>query len=262
MTSPITTTTNATKPMSALIGHRGLPSQAPENTAASLKAAFEQGIDWIEVDVTMAGDGSLVILHDADLRRFGQPDRTLASLDRAALLQVDAGGWFHAEFAGEPILFMTQLLTLVRRYRLGLNLELKINPDLAMPAQVDAVIEALRPAALDLSKLVVSSFDHRALTRLRQRWPEVAIGILFGALPVDLPAVLIALKPVSIHCDQALLTAPLAAKIVPLYPLYCYTVNDSVTLATLLSWGVSGVFSDRAQAEELRQVVLDRTLTR
>ena len=71
MTSPITTTTNATKPMSALIGHRGLPSQAPENTAASLKAAFEQGIDWIEVDVTMAGDGSLVILHDADLRRFG-----------------------------------------------------------------------------------------------------------------------------------------------------------------------------------------------
>ncbi|MFT4675972.1 MAG: glycerophosphoryl diester phosphodiesterase, partial [Reinekea sp.] len=106
------TSSSATKPMSALIGHRGLPSQAPENTSASIKAAFEQGIDWIEVDVTMAGDGTLVILHDTDLRRFGQPGRTLASLDRAALLEVDAGGWFHADFAGEPILFMAQLMTL------------------------------------------------------------------------------------------------------------------------------------------------------
>jgi glycerophosphoryl diester phosphodiesterase len=256
------TSSSATKPMSALIGHRGLPSQAPENTAASIKAAFEQGIDWIEVDVTMAGDGTLVILHDTDLRRFGQPGRTLASLDRAALLEVDAGGWFHADFAGEPILFMAQLMTLMQRYRLGLNLELKVNPDLAMPMQVDAVVEALRPAALVPSKLVVSSFDHQALGHLRQRWPGVAIGILFGALPPELPAALIALKPVSIHCDQALLTAPLAAKIVPRYPLYCYTVNDPATLATLLSWGVSGVFSDRAQAEELRQVVLDPTSIR
>jgi len=253
MTKPIP----PTKPMSALIGHRGLPSQAPENTAASIRAAYEQGIDWIEVDVTMAGDGSLVILHDADLRLFGQPQRTLASLDRAALLELDAGSWFHPDFRGEPILFFAQLLELVQHYRLGLNLELKINPDLERQVQVDAVLKALRPAPLDPAKLVLSSFDHLALARARQLWPELAIGILFEALPEVLPAALVALKPVSIHCSQALLTADLAATTAQAYALYCFTVNDTATLTKLLSWGVSGVFCDRAQADDMRQVVAE-----
>jgi glycerophosphoryl diester phosphodiesterase len=244
------------QPMSALIGHRGLPSQAPENTAASIRAAYDQGIDWIEVDVTMAGDGSLVMLHDPDLRLFGQPHRTLASLDRAALIELDAGSWFHPDFRGEPILFFAQLLEWVQRYRLGLNLELKINPDLARQVQVDAVLKALRPAALDRTRLVVSSFDHQALTRARQLWPELPIGILFEALPEVLPAVLVALKPVSIHCSHALLSASRAATMAQTYALYCFTVNDTATLAKLLSWGVSGVFSDRAQADDMRQIVL------
>ncbi|WP_320827575.1 hypothetical protein [Reinekea sp.] len=44
-------------------------------------------------------------------------------------------------------------------------MEFKINPDLEWQVQVDAVLEALRPAPLDSAKLVLSSFDHRALTR-------------------------------------------------------------------------------------------------
>jgi glycerophosphoryl diester phosphodiesterase len=63
------------------------------------------------------------------------------------------------------------------------------------------------------------------------------------------------LSPVSIHCDQAVLQEDEAKTILAHYPLYCYTVNDTVTLEKLLHWGIRGIFSDRAHAQELKDVI-------
>ena len=242
------------QPMPTLIGHRGLPTEAPENTAASVRLAAEQKIGWVEIDVTMAGDGSLVIMHDHHLKRFGQPQHYLKDLNASALRKVDAGGWFSTDFAGEPLLFLPQLLALVKTLDLGLNLEIKINPDMTMPAQVDAVYQTLKQHPLVPEQLLVSSFDHAALRHFRQHSGTVQIGALFERLPATLINGVLDLQPVSIHCDQAHLTAEQARHIVPHYPLYCYTVNDTATFTRLLSWGVSGIFCDRANAEEMRAI--------
>ncbi|RHP85910.1 glycerophosphodiester phosphodiesterase [Eisenbergiella sp. OF01-20] len=44
-------------------GHRGNPAEAPENTMASFRNAMEAGLDMIELDIQMSGDGELVIMH-------------------------------------------------------------------------------------------------------------------------------------------------------------------------------------------------------
>ena len=46
-----------------LIGHRGAPGHAPENTLAGFAAAVALGVDGIELDVHLA-DGRLVVIHD------------------------------------------------------------------------------------------------------------------------------------------------------------------------------------------------------
>ena len=50
-----------------VIGHRGLPSSAPENSIESAKEAVKAGVDCIELDVRLSKDGVVYIYHDNDL---------------------------------------------------------------------------------------------------------------------------------------------------------------------------------------------------
>jgi glycerophosphoryl diester phosphodiesterase len=50
----------------ALIGHRGAPRQAAENTVIGCQRAIEQGADGVEVDVCVTRDGQVVLWHDRD----------------------------------------------------------------------------------------------------------------------------------------------------------------------------------------------------
>ena len=47
-----------------IIGHRGIPVLAPENTLAGIEKALELGADGIEIDVHLSQDGHVVVCHD------------------------------------------------------------------------------------------------------------------------------------------------------------------------------------------------------
>ena len=48
----------------AVIGHRGVPEEAAENTIDSFAKAIELGADAIETDVCVTLDGHFVLWHD------------------------------------------------------------------------------------------------------------------------------------------------------------------------------------------------------
>lgn len=52
-----------------VLGHRGSPFHATENTLASFASALEQGADGVELDVRRAHDGVPVVIHDETLDR-------------------------------------------------------------------------------------------------------------------------------------------------------------------------------------------------
>ena len=53
----------------ALQAHRGVSTDAPENTFAAFEAAVKQGYDIIELDPKFTLDNQCVILHDKNLKR-------------------------------------------------------------------------------------------------------------------------------------------------------------------------------------------------
>ncbi len=53
--------------MSLVIGHRGAPRVATENTVAAFRAAADLGADGVELDVRRTADGRLALHHDAHL---------------------------------------------------------------------------------------------------------------------------------------------------------------------------------------------------
>ncbi|WP_399429257.1 glycerophosphodiester phosphodiesterase [Streptomyces sp. WAC 06783] len=76
----------------AVIGHRGAPYEARENTLASLRAALEAGADAVEIDVRLTADRVPVLLHDATLERLWGHDRPLSSLTYGLVAELTAGG--------------------------------------------------------------------------------------------------------------------------------------------------------------------------
>ena len=56
-------------PRPVVIGHRGYPSIAPENTLASFDRALQAGVDLVELDYHHSADGIPVVIHDGTLDR-------------------------------------------------------------------------------------------------------------------------------------------------------------------------------------------------
>jgi len=65
-----------------LLGHRGSPQQARENTLESFRQALEAGLDGLELDLQCTRDGVLAVHHDFELE--GHP---ISSLDWPSLQQ-------------------------------------------------------------------------------------------------------------------------------------------------------------------------------
>ncbi|XP_064024732.1 glycerophosphodiester phosphodiesterase domain-containing protein 4 isoform X2 [Pogoniulus pusillus] len=89
-------------PKPALIGHRGAPMLAPENTEMSFQKTIEHGGDGLETDVTISYDGIPFLMHDSTLRRTTNikevyPNDTAqnaALFSWHTLQELNAGTWF------------------------------------------------------------------------------------------------------------------------------------------------------------------------
>src|SRR5690242_14868695 len=68
-----------------IIGHRGAPLVALENTMASFEAAIAAGAHGIEFDVQLSRDRTPVIIHDDTLTRTHGVRRRVAELTGAEL---------------------------------------------------------------------------------------------------------------------------------------------------------------------------------
>lgn len=64
-----------------LIAHRGLSSEAPENTSKAFELAVKKGFYGVECDVRKTLDDHFVIMHDADLGRMCGKNLTIANMD-------------------------------------------------------------------------------------------------------------------------------------------------------------------------------------
>jgi glycerophosphoryl diester phosphodiesterase len=107
-----------------IIGHRGAPNHAPENTIASFDKALALGFRHIELDAQLSSDGVAVVFHDDILDRTSNGRGPLAKQFLAELRRLDAGAWFSDAFKGQRIPTLEEVLS---RYhgRAYLHLELK-----------------------------------------------------------------------------------------------------------------------------------------
>jgi glycerophosphoryl diester phosphodiesterase len=168
-----------TPPPFCLLGHRGAPAVAPENTLAAFDAALAAGAVGFEFDVQLSADGVPVIIHDTTVDRTTNGRGAVATHTAAALGRLDAGD-------GQAV---PTLEALFARYgdRVLYNLELK-SARWRDVAVADAAAKCIRRHGL-ARQVLVSSFNPLALRRMaRQNVEGVQLGFLhYAPRPRRLP---------------------------------------------------------------------------
>lgn len=161
------------------LAHRGFSGKYPENTKiAFLKAIEYSDCDGFETDVHMTKDGKLVIIHDDTVDRTASNGRGfIKDLTSSELLQMDFGSHKGDEFAGEKIIFLDELLQIVKDNKKFINIELK-NNYIFYPGMEKMVMDMVNEFGLKESTLL-SSFNHESMEICKNLDPTFKTGLLF-----------------------------------------------------------------------------------
>jgi glycerophosphoryl diester phosphodiesterase len=231
------------KPVIA-VGHRGASAYAPENTVAAFDEAIRLGAKAVEFDLRVAGDGTLVVLHDDTVDRTTNGRGPVAEYAWLDLLRLDAGSWMHPRFTGLRIPTLDEALLAIGPAAVPV-IELKV------PVPAEQLLWALKRFDLEGDALVLS-FEEAWLHPLRQASKELALGLLADAWSADLPARARQLAASGSGADTVLclnvdvLGGPqVAAAAAQGLEVWCFTANDVGMVAACAAMGVTGIITDR-----------------
>ena len=234
------------------LAHRGGGKLAPENTMAAMRCGLAHGFHAVEFDVMLSRDGVPVLMHDPYLGRTVAGSGHVFDYDAAELVTMDAGSWFGAPFAGEPVPLLAEVAAWCKANGVWMNIEIKPAP--GFEAETGRVVAALTRAMFapeiaqdDPARLpLLSSFSMAALDAAKLAAPDLPRACLFEALEGDWLGEARRLGAVAIHTDQKRLTAALARQVKDAgFGLLCYTVNEPARARTLRDWGVDALCTDR-----------------
>jgi glycerophosphoryl diester phosphodiesterase len=230
-----------------VVGHGGAGDFFPGNSRASVEKALQLGVDRIEIDVQVAGDGTLVLVHDEHVPIHGRrtPLRQLGLSDLAEAL--------------DGLLTLDEAIALI-----GDRATLMI--DLKSPGYERPVAAAIMRAGIATTTIVSSTYAW-SLSEIRKRAPGVALGLSTGhistvmrrntlvrftsavfTLVAPLPLVGIAR---AIKADHLMLNyricSPGMVRLAKREGLgvYPWTVNHPRVIKKMMSLDVTGIISNR-----------------
>ena len=225
-----------------IFGHRGAMGYAPENTLASFDLAIQQGVQAIELDVHLTADGEVVVIHDPVLDRTTDGQGMVGEKTLAELKTLDVGAHFGAQFAGQRIPTLGETLAWARGTCV-LDIEIKGGP-WPYPGLEEKVVSLVRQHQM-ADQVIVISFDHPTVARVKALAPEIATGTLWSCRPVDPVAVAQAaganaMLPFWAFCDRDTVERAHAAGL----SVHPWATSEPRVIDRLIEMGVDSICSN------------------
>ena len=157
-----------------IVAHRGASHDAPENTLAAFNLAWQQGADGVEGDFYLSRDGEVVCIHDKTTGRTAGRDLVVAKSTLEELQALDVGQWKGAEFAGEKIPTLRQVIATVPEGK-WLIIELKTGPEIVGPVQ-----RLLADTRFPSERVCLISFNQQTIAEAKRQMPRIKAHWLTG----------------------------------------------------------------------------------
>lgn len=231
------------------IAHRGASAYYPENTMSAFKAAVDMKADMIELDVLLSKDNIPVVFHDERLDEKTNGSGLVCDHTLSDLKKHDAGSWFDTKFKNERIPTLREVLEFSRN-RILVNIEIK--PEVVTEKEESGIVELVLNLVEELGMeevVMISSFDYRVLERLSKRETNIKSALLYervqshGREPSRLA------KDYNIDAFNCSHHQLIDNWVLQLnnnkIPFFIYTVNDELTMKSLIQVGAKGIFTDK-----------------
>jgi glycerophosphoryl diester phosphodiesterase len=165
-----------TIPLSAveIVAHRGASYDAPENTMAATRLAWQQHADAVETDIYLGKDGKIIVFHDKTAKRTGGRDIAIADLTQAEARTLDAGGWKSPQYKGERVPLLEEQIQSIPAGK-RLLVEIKVGPEIV--PELKRVFDA---TGADERNITVISFNYDSLVAVRKQLPALKTLWLVG----------------------------------------------------------------------------------
>jgi glycerophosphoryl diester phosphodiesterase len=163
-----------------IVGHRGAPRRARENTLESLDCAESLGADAVEFDLRQTREGEAVLFHDEDIVLGGQrvPIKSFTAREIEKLALPSQFGEYRVPKLEEVF------------HRFGHGLRYVVEVKTSASTQLSVMARRVARVAAEYgvtARCLVASFDVEFLRKMREADPAIATSFLFDHA-VALPA--------------------------------------------------------------------------
>ncbi|TCC40973.1 glycerophosphodiester phosphodiesterase [Kribbella speibonae] len=214
-----------------ITGHRGALGTEPENTLRSFRRAVADGCDEIELDLRVTADGELVIMHDATVDRTTSGLGAVEELTLAEIRALDAGSGEQVPTWGETVA----------------AIDVRLQAEVKAEAAVPLLAQSLKADRSLAERTLVTSFHPEILLAVREAFPDVTTGHIFGRTP-ETAEVITRTRAAGATwslCGIAGLTPEAVAELHAAgLNVTAWPVPDANTLATAATLAVDGVTTD------------------
>lgn len=256
-------------------GHRGGRGLMPENSIPAMINGVRLGVQTLELDTHITGDGKVMVSHDgfmtsaimqkpdgSNITKAEEKNYILYKMPYDSIRMFIEGVKSYPAFpqqqkvkAYKPLL--ADLIDSVEAYTKAnhlkpvyYNIETKSNPLLDnIESPTPAVFVKLLMEVIDqkhiTNRVIIQSFDVRTLQILHQQMPKVKTAYLIQTGDYDSSMKLLGFTPTILSPEQKIVTVDMIAsahknnvKVIP------WTVNDEAAMKTLADLKVDGLISD------------------
>jgi glycerophosphoryl diester phosphodiesterase len=230
-----------------VLAHRGLATEAPENTLLAFRNALAAGAIYLETDVHASADGVAVISHDPDLRRLAGHAARISDLTAAELERTSLG-------VGQSYLTLRAALEELPEARFNIDVKSRDAADAAARAilEADAAHRVLVTSFDDATRkatLTALGGGHGVATSAARR--GVVLALIGARLRLGLLVrlALSGIDAVQVPERQGPLRVATPRFIDAVHSagaeVHVWVVNDEDEMRRLIALGVDGIVSDR-----------------
>lgn len=220
-----------------IIGHRGAPNLAQENTIDSFNLAFKSNVDGIELDVQLTKDNKLAVFHDFHTFSLNRRNKLVKDISFKKLQSLST------KFKIPTLRDALKCLPPNKE----MHIEIKSN-QINNTIIVDKVLQSISERNIN-KQCIISSFNPFVLSAIKEKAPLQKVGLLWTK-SMDSPWFVthysyFKIKPYSFHAnikyfnkkiEQWMKTKGLK--------LYFYTVNNKQDLIKAKKFKADGIFTN------------------
>ena len=223
--------------------HRGFSEQYPENTMLAFEKALEAGCEGIELDVQLTKDGRIVIIHDEAIDRTSDRKGLVKDLTYEELSEADFSYRFRGSVAFQKIPTLREYFTLVQHRNIMTNIELKTGV-WEYEGIEQLVYELIRAFHME-EKVIISSFNHHSVMRMKTIAPQIPCGFLSETWILDAGHYVSSRGVEAYHPQFRMLTEPETADLrAHGVRINTWNVNEPEDIRAMILLGVDGIISN------------------